>query len=128
MISAFDLLDGRPLATITERWAVSSPVFQTGDETARRATRTRPSGLRFVLFSDNGVSPRTENSSQRRKQAARELATCHQTIRRQRLDFQFKMANQLLQQNNIIYHEQSQVRNMIRNHHVAESISDAGWS
>jgi putative transposase len=71
---------------------------------------------------------RRKTGSTRRKKAVKELAKCHQMVRRQRRDFHFKTANQLIQQNDAIYHETLQVRNLVKNRHLAKSISDAGWS
>jgi putative transposase len=71
---------------------------------------------------------RRKKGSHRRKKAVKELAKCHQTIRRQRLDFHYKMAHQLIQQNDTIYHEQLPMRTMVKSRHLAKSISDAGWS
>src|SRR5262249_25097545 len=69
-----------------------------------------------------------KRGSHRRYKAVNLLAKAHQTVRRQRADFHHKTALAVVQTNDVIYHEDVQVRNMVQKPHRAKSISDAGWA
>jgi putative transposase len=71
---------------------------------------------------------RRKKGSNRRPKAVTLLAKAYQTVRRQRRDFHHKTALALVQNNDVIYHEDLQTANMVRNHHLAKSIEDAGWA
>ena len=70
---------------------------------------------------------RRKKGSNRRKKAVALLAKAHQKVRRQRQDFHHKTALALVRANDILYHEDVQTANMLKNHHLAKSISGAGW-
>ena len=71
---------------------------------------------------------RRQKGSHRRRQAVDHLQRAHQTVQRQRADFHHKTALAVLRQYDTIYLEDLRVANLVRNRHLAKSISDAGWA
>jgi putative transposase len=73
------------------------------------------------------VVSRRWKGSKRRKKAVNRCARQYQTVKRQRADFQHKVARQLVQTCDVIYLEDLQVADMVRNRYLAKSIADASW-
>ena len=68
-----------------------------------------------------------QKKSQNRKKARQAVAKTHLKVQRQREDFARKQANALVSSHDLIAFEDVQIRNMVRNRHLAKSIHDAGW-
>jgi putative transposase len=73
------------------------------------------------------VSRKAKGSSNRRNAVLR-LARQHEKVSNQRQDFLHKTSRQFVSENQAIFIESLAIKNMIRNHHLARSISDSGWN
>ncbi|HEY9848859.1 MAG TPA: transposase [Leptolyngbyaceae cyanobacterium] len=71
---------------------------------------------------------RQEKGSNSYKKQQNKIARIHQRIQRQRKDFHYKTAHQLVREYDLIAVEDLQVRNLARNSKLAKSILDAAWS
>ncbi|NJN62622.1 MAG: transposase [Coleofasciculaceae cyanobacterium RL_1_1] len=71
-----------------------------------------------------GAKPQSHNYHKARNQYARK----HLRVSRQRTEYCKRLAYSAIQSNDLVAYEDLNVKGLVRNRHLAKSISDAGWS
>ena len=57
----------------------------------------------------------------------KKIALCHEKITNTRKDCLHKISHENISENQVIVSENLQIKNMVKNHHLAKSISDVSW-
>lgn len=68
-----------------------------------------------------------KNGSSNYLKKKKEIALCHEKIRSTRKDYLHKISHEIVSENQVIVSENLQIKNMVKNHHLAKSISDVSW-
>jgi putative transposase len=74
------------------------------------------------------MPPCAQRQSANWGKAKQRVGRAYLTLQRQREDFARKTASALISSHDLIALEDLQVRNLVRNRHLAKAISDVGWS
>ena len=68
-----------------------------------------------------------EKRSQNYCKVRKKIALCHEKITNTRKDYLHKISHEIISENQVIVSENLQIKNMVKNHCLAKSISDVSW-
>lgn len=92
--------------------------YRKAEKQFNRANRQKSN--KFV----KGAKPQSKNYHKARNRYARK----HLRVSRQRKEYCKRVAYSVIQSNDLVAYEDLNVKGLVRNRHLAKSISDAGWS
>ena len=99
----------------------------TSDKTLIENPKYLQKSLKKLALCQRKLSRKPKGSSNRNKGRIK-VAKCYEKVANQRKDFLQKLSTELIRRYDIICMEDLQIKNMIKNHRLARSISDVSWS
>lgn len=99
-------------------------VFSTGEKIEN--PKYLKNSIKRLKVLQKRVSKKQKGSKNRAK-AKQRLAVLHDKITNQRNDFQNKLSFKLVSENQAVALETLNVKGMLKNHHLAQAISDSAW-
>ena len=89
-----------------------------------------PSGKYYVSIlveTEHKELAHKEKGSKNYYKTKKKLALCHEKIRNTRKDYLHKVSHEIISENQVVVSENLQIKNMVKNHHLAKAISDVSW-
>ena len=99
----------------------SPQFYRKSEKQLKRANRQK--SKKFSRDKKKAIQPQSRNYHKARNRYARK----HLRVSRQRKEYCKRVAYSVIQSNDLVAYEDLNVQGMVRNRHLAKSISDAGW-
>lgn len=132
MICLCEVPDVAPIIAITEDQVVGVDLGISSFATTSSGVKTPPLNSyrkqQKKLRRAQRVLARRKKGSANRTKARLKVAKIHQKTRNQRRDFTHKLSNEIANHYLFVAVEDLNVRGMVKNRHLAKSISDQGWA
>ena len=136
-ISQISIINGKTTSTKSETYTYTFSASKEGSYTIPSATITsdgkKYENLKTIKKYEKHLAKLQRQLAHKKKgsnnyyKARKKISLCHEKITNTRKDYLHKMSHEIISENQVIVLETLQIKNMVKNHHLAKSISDVSW-
>ena len=98
-----------------------------GEKTSKYANPKHLAKYEKKLAKKQRIAARKNKGSNKRKKAMKTVARVYERVSNVRQDFLHKLSKKIVDNNQVVVVENLNVKGMVRNHKLAQAISDTGW-